>query len=401
MSGTERIVMRFHFPLPHRKDIPALLAASLALALPAVSSADAPTPVSPVRDAGKSYRVDPNWPRLPDGWLIGDVGGVSVDRHDHIWVFHRPGTLLAFDAHADAIPAGMKCCVAAPPVLEFDAAGNLLRAWGGAKQVSNWFDSEHGIFVDDEDHVWLVGAGDHDGQLLKLSADGKLLLRIGRKGEFVAADDPTMLGKPTDVYVDTKRREAFVSDGYRNHRVIVFDADTGAFKRQWTVFGKKVDPAYFTARDQDSARAQDGPVDQFTTVHCVTMIGDEVYVCDRTNDRIQVFKPDGTYVRELFYNHHMAGAGGGTWDAAPMPGHPDRLLVVDGANSEFAVLNARTGAVITSYLSKGRYAGQMHWPHQGAVDQQGAIYIAEVQTAARIQRFLPFAAAARVRRNRR
>ncbi len=338
-----------------------------------------------------AYEVDTDWPQqpLPNQWLIGDVGNVSVDRNNHIWVIHRPGTLGDWDIGASQDPPTTKCCIAAPPVLEFDTEGNLLRAWGGLDQVEDWFTSEHGIFVDDEDNVWVLGAGAGDGQLLKFTMDGELLLRIGRKGEFAAPDDPAMLGMPTDIYTDTQRREVFVADGYRNHRVIVFDSETGEFKRQWTVYGREVDPQFASASDAIGSRGARHELEIFTTVHCITKIGEEIFVCDRTNDRIQVFTPEGEYLREVFFNREIAGTAGSTWDAAPLPGHPDWLVVLDGTNSEFAIIDHHSGEVISSYLSKGRYAGQLHWPHQIAVDRQGRFYIAEVATAGRIQRFEP------------
>jgi DNA-binding beta-propeller fold protein YncE len=337
-----------------------------------------------------SYHVDTGWPApLPDKWLLGDVGGVSVDRHDHIWVLNRPRTLRPVDIQAGANPPTAKCCVAAPPVIEFDGAGKVLRSWGGPKQVPDWFDSEHGIFVDADDHVWILGAGPHDGQLLKFDMDGRLLLRIGRKGTLAAPNDPTMLGLPTDIYVDTARREVYVSDGYRNHRVIVFDSESGTFKRQWTAFGRPVDPTYSSDPGTPEISQQGHIPDKFTTVHCVTMIAGEIYVCDRANDRVQVFTPDGRYLRQISFNANMAGSIGAAWDAAPIPGNTDRILVLDGINSEFAVLDTHSGNVLASYLSKGRYAGQMSWPHQVAIDRKGRLYVAEVGNAQRIQRFVP------------
>lgn len=368
------------------------LLAMLALALAPALAPD----VATAAPAEASYHVDTSWPQaLPDKWLLGDVGGVSVDRHNHIWIVNRPGSLSPVDTQAGANPPTAKCCVAAPPVIEFDTDGKVLHSWGGAKQVEGWFNSEHAIFVDAEDHVWLLGAGQNDGQLIKFTMDGKPLLRIGRKDNFTTADDRTILGAPTDLYVDTKRREVFVSDGYRNHRVIVFDADTGVFKRQWTAFGKAVDPAYFTNRDNPAYSREGHDPDRFTTVHCVTMIEGELHVCDRANDRIQVFTPEGRYLREIFFNRGMAGSIGSTWDAAPVPGKPNLILALDGSNSEFALLDRRTGAVVANYQSKGRYAGQMHWPHQVAIDREGRLYIAEVGGAARIQRFAPVKAKGR------
>jgi len=288
-------------------------------AAPAFSAQDgASSHGSPEAGAPPAYVVDPSWPRLPlpDKWLIGDVGGVSIDRQGHVWIVHRPGSLRDIDVQANA-ETPTKCCVAAPPVIEFDAQGNVLRGWGGPELTSDWFNSEHSIFVDARDNVWIVGAGAGDGQVLKFSADGELLLRIGRKGDFVKADDPSMLGMPTDIYVDTERGEAFVSDGYRNHRLIVFDSESGAFKRQWTAFGKAVDPAYAHNPGEDGFSAQGHDPERFTTVHCVTMIGGELHVCDRANDRLQVFTPQGAFIREIHFNRGLSGKVGAMWDAVP------------------------------------------------------------------------------------
>jgi DNA-binding beta-propeller fold protein YncE len=346
--------------------------------------------ISPAHAEGPAYKVDTSWPqKLPNNWAIGDVAGVSVDKHNNIWIFQRPGTLSADDTLAGKSPPTAKCCVAAPPVLEFDTDGKLLRSWGGPSQVENWFESEHSVFVDDEDNVWLLGAGMHDGQVLKFTADGKLLLRIGKKGDFIAPNDTSMLARPTDMVVDTKKKELFVSDGYRNKRVIVFDSVTGKFKRQWTAFGKPVDAKY-----EGYMRVGDrpaNPLERFTVVHCVTKIGDEVFVCDRTNSRVQVFTPAGKFLREFFVSADMPGNIGTVWDLSPVPGHPEQIIALDGQNSEINVLDNKTGKVISSYLSKGRFAGMMHWPHQIAVDQQGRLYVTEVDHTERLQRFVPTA----------
>ena len=369
-----------------------LVAATMLAALVPTSPAAASTDDTQTDNSGGTdYRVDPSWPQLPlpHKWLVGDVAGVNVDRHGHIWIINRPRGLRPVDVQAGNNPPTAKCCVAAPPVIEFDADGKVLRSWGGPDQVEDWFNSEHAIYPDDQDNIWIVGAGAGDGQLMKFTMDGELLLRVGRKGPVAKGDDPTMLDMPTDIYVDTKRREVYVSDGYGNHRVIVFDADTGEYKRQWTAFGKKVDPDYVSGPEKFGSRGLQDEHEIFTTVHCVTMIEDEVHVCDRTNKRIQVFKPDGTFLREIWFNKDLAGGAGSTWDATPVPGHPDQILVVDGVNSEFAVLNRFTGEVLASYLAKGRYNGQMHWPHQIAIDGEGRVYVAEVGGSGRFQRFVP------------
>ncbi len=369
-----------------------LVAAALCVALAPFAATVASASEADVDNSGGSqYRVDPDWPQLPlpHKWLVGDVAGVNIDRHGNIWIINRPEGLRPVDVQAGGNPPTAKCCVAAPPVIEFTPDGKVLRSWGGPAQVPDWFNSEHAIYPDDDDNIWIVGAGKGDGQLMKFSMDGELLLRVGRKGAVAKGDDTTTLNLPTDIYVDTKRQEVYVSDGYGNHRVIVFDSVTGAFKRQWTAFGKTVDPDYLSGPEEIGSRGLEDEHEIFTTVHCVTMIEDEVHVCDRTNKRIQVFKPDGSFVREIWFNKDLAGGAGSTWDAAPVPGHPDRILVVDGVNSEFAVLNRFTGEVLSSYLSKGRYNGQMHWPHQVAIDGEGRVYVAEVGGSARFQRFIP------------
>lgn len=369
---------------------PAIWSALTALALLGLAGA-AQAETTDALPPEPAYKVDPSWPRtpLPNMWVIGDVGGVSVDRHGHIWMAQRPSTLNPMDTRADGPAPAPKCCVDAPPIIEFDEQGNVLRAWGGPAQYEDWFDSEHSIFVDDDDFVWVLGAGNTDGQLMKFTMDGERLLKIGRKGEFVKADDPTMLGMPTDIYVDTRRKEVFVSDGYRNHRVIVFDSETGAFKRQWTAYGKPVDPEWGSNLGETGSRGPANQIDIFTTVHCVTKIGDEVFVCDRSNSRLQVFTLEGKYLRELFHNKDVAGVAGTTWDAVPVPGHPNLIMVIDGNNNEFSVIDIHTAEIKASYQNAGRYAGQMHWPHQAAMDQQLRLYVAEVSGSRRAQRFIP------------
>src|SRR5437667_23358 len=238
-------------------------------------------------------RVDPAWPKpLPNRWLMGQASGVAVDAQDHVWVLQRPRTLTEE-------PSSL-CCVPAPPVLEFDPAGNLLQAWGGPGQGYDWPAVEHGIFVDDQGHVWIGGNGDRDHQLLKLTRDGKLLLQIGRAGMTGGDGDTAHLGRPANVTVDPATNEVFVADGYKNHRVIVFDAQTGAYKRHWGANGRPPGDA--------SVKSFGNPV------HCVRFARDGLlYVCDRSNNRIQVFKRDGTFVKEFVVAPATRG-NGSVWD---------------------------------------------------------------------------------------
>src|SRR5689334_21232846 len=152
-------------------------AVAAALLLPAAVPARAQEPAIP------RFQVDPFWPKpLPNNWILGQVSGIAVDRFDRVWVVHRPSTLNERERAAEQTPPAAKCCVAAPPVLVFDQSGNLLSSWGGSGQGYDWPTSEHGIFIDDADFVWLAGNGKQDGQLLKFTMGGKFVLQIGHAG---------------------------------------------------------------------------------------------------------------------------------------------------------------------------------------------------------------------------
>src|SRR5437773_7851789 len=179
------------------------------------------------------FEVDPLWPKpMPNHWLLGSTIGVWVDDQEHVWIIHRSSaTLNERERGLEVSPPTGECCAGAPPVLEFDQAGNLLRHWGGPGPGYEWPSSEHGIFVDYKDNVWLAGAGGKDAQVLKFTQDGKFLLQIGHRGRSGGSSDTENLGRPADVAVDPETNEVYVADGYGNHRGIVVDADTGAFRR--------------------------------------------------------------------------------------------------------------------------------------------------------------------------
>jgi len=331
------------------------------------------------------FAVDPFWPKpLPNNWMLGQVSGIAVDRLERIWVVHRPGTLNERELAAAQNPPAAKCCFAAPPVLVFDQSGNLLRSWGGPGRGYDWQQSEHGIFVDDDDFVWLAGNGKQDGQLLKFTMDGKLVLQIGKPGPIRGSNDTTALGSPADVAVDAAAKEVYAADGYTNRRVVVFDSETGAYKRHWGAYGNKPDDNKQAAYDPKAPVSQ-----QFgNPVHCVKLANDGlVYVCDRINNRIQVFKKDGTFVKEFFFEKNTLG-NGAVWDIAIWP-DPKQiyLLSADGENNEIRVIKREDGSVVGSFGHNGRNAGQFHWVHAMAIDAKGNVYTAEVDTGKRIQKF--------------
>ncbi len=338
-----------------------------------------------------SMRVDPFWPKpLPHNWILGQVAGVATDANDHVWIIQRPGSLTPDEKGAALTPPRSKCCIPAPPVIEFDAAGTVVRAWGGPKidkggKGYDWVSNEHGIYIDPKGFVWIGGNGDNDGQILKFTRDGKFVLQIGHPATGAASNDTTRLGRPADTRLDPATNELYVADGYANHRIIVFDADTGAYKRHWGAYGHRpVDEKLHY--DPKAAPAQ-----QFgNPVHCVKLANDGlVYVCDRQNDRIQVFKKDGTFVTEWFMEKETRGAGS-VWDLALWPDARQTILFnADGENNEVRLIKRADGTVLGAFGRSGRQAGQFHWVHNLAIDSKGNLFTTEVDNAKRVQKFVP------------
>jgi DNA-binding beta-propeller fold protein YncE len=308
------------------------------------------------------FQVDAGWPKpLPRGWVMGQAAGVAVDRRDHVWVIQRPRTITA------GTPA--------PPVLVFDADGKLLRSWGGPGAGYEWPLTEHGIFVDHQDHVWIAGSGQKDHQLLKFTADGKFLLQIGKAGVTGGDGDTAHLGSPANVSVDPAANEVFVADGYKNHRVIVFDAQTGAYKRHWGANGRPP--------------GEPGVKPFANPVHCVRLAKDGLlYVCDRTNNRIQVFRKDGTFVKELVVAAATRG-GGSTWDVDLSHDAPQTWLYdADGQNDHVWTLVRDDGRVVGQLGRNGHRPGEFRAVHNLAVDSKGNLYTTEVGQGKRVQKFV-------------
>ena len=263
-----------------------------------------------------AFAVDASWPKqLPNNWIMGQVGGITVDWQGHIWVMQRPRSLTEDEKGVTLNPPRSKCCVPAPPVLEFDADGNLLRSWGGPGDGYEWVGREHGIEVDERGFVWIGGNADNDNVLLKFTLDGKFVMQIGKIAPRTGSNDTTQLGKPAETAIDKAADEIYVADGYGNRRIIVYDATTGAYKRHWGAYGNPPDDSKQPPYDPKAPAQQ-----QFgNPVHCVKLANDGlVYVCDRTQNRIQVFKKDGTFVKEWFNEKNTLG-NGAVWDLAIWP----------------------------------------------------------------------------------
>jgi DNA-binding beta-propeller fold protein YncE len=322
------------------------------------------------------FEVDPNWPKpLPNNWMMGQVSGVYVDSYDHVWVTTRPRTLDNNDKYAALNPPQADCCVPAPAIMEFDAAGNLIQSWGGPGPGYDWPDNEHGMFVDYKENVWVGGNSEKDTNILKFTRNGKFLLQIGHHGKSAGSNDTENLKRPAGIFVYPKTNEVFVADGYGNRRIIVFDADTGAYKRHWGAYGNKPDD------NAPRTRLFEGPgPKQFNTVHSVRISNDGlVYVGDRVNNRIQVFKPEGTFVKEGYIERKTSTPEGTAFDIAFSPDKQQQFLYVpDGSNKKVQILNRETLEVLGFFSGQGGHGAALFFHiHSIATDSKGNVYLGE------------------------
>ncbi len=365
------------------------------------------------------FEVDPLWPKpLPNHWIMGQTIGVSVDAQDHIWIIHRAGSLEPGEQHATTTPQTAMCCAPAPPVLAFDQQGNLIHSWGGPGNGYDWPESNHGITVDYKGNVWIggnsgqrVSAGGgrgkqakaksvdptldegqvgglepfNDDMVLKFTQEGKFLMQIGKPGKSKGSNDVENLRRPAKIFVDAKTNEAYIADGYGNHRVIVYDADTGQYKRHWGAYGHKPDDVDLGRYDPNAPPAQ-----QFRNpVHCAEMSVDRLlYVCDRVNDRIQVFHPDGTFVKEAFYEKQTLGSGS-AWDIAFSRDPQQKYIyLADGENDRVHIIDRQSLEMLTTFGEGGRQPGEFYGVHSIATDSHGNIYTTETYRGQRVQKFV-------------
>ncbi len=355
------------------------------------------------------FEVDPMWPKpLPNHWLLGMTIGVSVDAQDHIWIIHRGGSLERMENYLAANPPASECCMAAPPVLEFDEEGNLIGHWGGPGQGYDWPASNHGITVDYKGNVWIGGNGRtaavapptqaaalnesqpgggpfNDNMVLKFTQDGKFLMQIGHPGQSKGSNDLENLKGPAKMFVDKDANELYVADGYGNHRVIVFDADTGKAKRYWGAYGHKPDDTSLGPYNPDAP-----PAPQFRNpVHCAEIANDGLlYVCDRVNDRIQVFKKDGTFVKETIIAKRTLGDGS-VWDIAFSKDPQQKyIFLADGSNEKVYIILRDTLEILTSFGDGGRQPGEFYAVHSIAADSKGNIFTTETYRGQRVQKFV-------------
>lgn len=332
------------------------------------------------------YKVDPWWPKpLPANWMLGQVAGIAAGRDDTIWVLHRPGTLLDDEKGAQKNPPETACCIAAPPVLQFDSAGNLLRSWGGKGAGYDWFESEHGLHVDEQGNVWVGGNSPKDHHLLQFTADGRFIKQLGKPGASGGSNSTTQLGRPAHMVTDSG--ELYVADGYGNRRIIVFDAAKLTYRRHWGAYGEQPHDNKLPPYDPRAAlmRSFANPV------HCVRVSNDGlVYVCDRQNDRVQVFEKSGRFVKEFRIQPETL-QNGSVWDLVLSEDREQKYMIIaNGANGQLVLADRQSGQVLNTFSRPGRMAGELRWVHNLAIDSKGNVYTAEVGFGRRAQKFVRF-----------
>jgi sugar lactone lactonase YvrE len=313
------------------------------------------------------YQVDMNWPKpLPGKWVLGGLGGLCVDRNDHVFILNRQ----------DVLPGELNAGTQAPNIIEFDPEGNVVKSWGDPKLLD---DRLHSCHVDQDNNIWIASAP--SGMVQKYNHDGKLLQTVGVKGKLDSSDgtdkgrplnsNAAIFHMPSSIFVDRANGDIYVSDGEgdgSNKRVAVMDK-TGKFLRQWMPEGME-------------------------TVHCLTMGNDGlVYVCNRQNARIQVYDKMGALKRTIQVPWTPATPNqkqefGGASVAIDFSPDQKLMYVINQNSGTVEVLERGSGKVVTSFGRAGSYPGQFNQHHGIAVDSKGNIYLAE-NRGRRVQKFRP------------
>ncbi len=359
--------------------------ALLAILLPAttVACGDDGTSLA-MAEIPATFEVDPfALAPLPDNQVFGPITGIHVDARGHLWVAHAPSMLSAGHLGAEQDPPIAECCRAAARVVEFDREGRLVQGWDVESDDFVWPPVPHGLFVDHNDFVWIGSRENH--QVLKFTRSGELVLAIGEVGVTGGSNDPNLLGMPAGIWVDPETNEAFIADGYRNRRVLVVDGETGAYQRHWGAYGNPPDDEVPSRPDNP----EDPPATQFSTVHQINGSHDGlIYVADRRNNRVQVFRQDGTFVDELFFRRGTL-ASGSAFDIGFSPDPEQRwLYMADGTNHKVWIVERLTLDIVGEVGRGGTNPGEMYRPHVMTVAPDGSLWVGEADNA-RVQRFVP------------
>ncbi len=333
------------------------------------------------------FQVDPFWPKpLPNQWIIGNVIGVDIDERDHVYIVHRDGPSNFGGATEIGLAEGVSdCCTPAPPVIEFDPEGNMVNAWGGEDGENfTWPASNHGIEVAPNGNIWIGGNGGGDSHVLEFTGDGQFVAQHGTPGAPVDSNSTDSFGRVAELSADADANEMYVADGYTNKRVAVLDLNTGDFKRYWGAYGEQPEDV-----EVDYTPNEPLPQQFVGPVHCAINSNDDlIYVCDRGSDRIQVFRPDGTFVEEKLIAPDTL-AQGSTWDISfSNDEEQEYIYLADGQNFKIYIIDRDSMEVLTSFGGGGRQPGQFYAPHSIATDSRNNIYTTETYEGKRIQKFV-------------
>lgn len=398
--------------------IPVLLAACAVAIMPVGAAADTLVDVDSEHldpdVAMPTFKVDTSWPKLPEDMILGQIPGLSVADDDTIWVLTRPNSLGPTEAGRDTDPPiTAACCKAPPHVLQFDKEGNLLRSWGGPALApgestvtgsgreaveegdEQWPANVHGLYVDKAGTVWIGGNGNGDHVVLNFTADGEFIRQIGTRLQTDGNASQSLLGNPADIAADGD--SVLIADGYINKRIIGFDSDDLAFDELWGAYAQDPDGG---TRDEPFDQSQatstgDGGANPESRsfgdiVHCVVRGPDStVYVCDRRNNRVQVFRETSSGI-EFVEDIVIAPETGGTRTASDVAFSPDGkyVYIADMMNGRVWILLRETHETVGWFGRNGRYPGQFIWLHSVDVDSEGNVYTTEVNTGRRVQRFV-------------
>lgn len=339
-----------------RKTFPKIMSGTLLLAAvslavqPSVAQDAKPKPAIP------TYQIDPAWAKLPEHMKIGSASGLAIDAQDHLWVIARPAKVQGEE-------------IAAPPVVELDTNGKYVQGWGGPGAGYEWpSDWPHGIFVDYQNNVWVsarsVSPDKPENEILKFTKAGKFVMQIGHRGQGKGSNDTENLGNAADAYVYRKANEVFVADGYLNRRVIVYDANTGAFKRYWGAYGNKPD-------DSGTGGAN---LQQYYMVHQIRIANDDlVYVAVLGQGRVQVFTVDGKYLKEVYLGKDTQPRSGATSIAFSLDPQQQFMYVTDFGKQVIDVFDRQTLELLGTVGQ-----GVLKQPHHMVMDSKGNLYVSEL-----------------------
>jgi DNA-binding beta-propeller fold protein YncE len=320
------------------------------------------------------FKADPTWPTLPAEFTWGQVIGIFADSRGHVWTSSRGR------------------------ISEWDPQGKLLQSWDARGPNGNW-STIHGLFVDHNGFVWTNARESH--LTIKFSRTGQVVMTIGKYNETGGSNDTTLMGRPSEIWVDPADNEVFVADGYGNRRIVVFDGASGKYLRHWGAYGKApVDPPRREPGGQGAGTGNSQPQDQtvpaappqqFAVPHGIAGSRDGlVYLADRANNRIQVFRQNGEYVTEKILRVRCGVQEKATWAPKRACGTEAAfsiafshdtpqtyLYVADGGTHVITVLRRSNLEIVDEFGGPGVAPGQLGRPHNITVDPAGNIYVAE------------------------